>query len=55
MEDIYLLGDNVLYYRGSTHSQIIFRQVREDTHKKSFFFSGRTTKGVGRLTQPPDH
>ena len=26
--------------------------VREDTHKKSF--SGRTTKGVGRVN-PPDH
>ena len=23
--------------------------LREDTHKKLFFFSGRTTKGVGRL------
>ena len=23
------------------------RKVREDTHKKRFFFSGRTTKGVG--------
>ena len=22
--------------------------VREDTHKKSVYFSGRTTKGVGR-------
>ena len=26
--------------------------IREDTHKK-VFFSGRTTKGVGRLTPPP--
>ena len=25
---------------------------REDTHKK-VFFSGQTTKGVGRLTPPP--
>ena len=24
----------------------------EDTHKKRFFFSGRTTKGVGRGTPP---
>ena len=24
--------------------------VREDTHKKSVFFSGRTTKGVGRVS-----
>ena len=28
-------------------------KVREDTHKKNFF-SGRTTKGVGR-GNPPDH
>ena len=28
--------------------------VREDTHKKSVFFSGRTTKGIGRVN-PPDH
>jgi hypothetical protein len=28
--------------------------IREDTHKKSVFFSGRTTKGVGR-GNPPDH
>ena len=27
---------------------------REDTHKKVFFFSGHTTKGVDRLTPPPD-
>ena len=26
--------------------------LREDTHKK-VFFSGRTTKGVGRVTPPP--
>ena len=29
-------------------------RVREDTHKKSVFFSGRTTKGVGKVN-PPDH
>ena len=29
------------------------RSIREDTDKKSFF-SGRTTKGVGRVN-PPDH
>ena len=28
--------------------------IREDTHKKNVFFSGRTTKGVGR-GNPPDH
>ena len=28
--------------------------LREDKHKKKFFFSGRTTKGVGRVN-PPDH
>ena len=28
--------------------------IREDTHKKSIFFSGRTTKGEGRVN-PPDH
>ena len=28
--------------------------VREDTHKKSGFFSGRTTKG-GEGGNPPDH
>ena len=28
--------------------------IREDTHKKSVFFSGRTTKGLGRIN-PPDH
>ena len=28
--------------------------IMEDTHKKSIFFSGRTTKGVGRVN-PPDH
>ena len=28
--------------------------VREDPHKKSVFFSSRTTKGVGR-GNPPDH
>ena len=28
------------------------RLIREDTHKKSSF-SGRTTKGVGRLTPRP--
>ena len=27
---------------------------REDTHKKKFFFSGRATKGVGRV-KPTDH
>ena len=29
-------------------------KLREDTHKKGVFFSGRTTKGVGRV-KPPDH
>ena len=29
-------------------------RLREDTHKKVFFFSDRTTKGVGRVN-PPDH
>ena len=28
--------------------------LREDTYKKKVFFSGRTTKGVGRVN-PPDH
>ena len=28
--------------------------IREDTHKKMCFFSGRTTKGVGRVNSP-DH
>ena len=28
--------------------------LREDTQKKSFFFSGRTPMGVGRVN-PPDH
>ena len=28
--------------------------VREDTHKKKFFFSSRTTKGIWR-GNPPDH
>ena len=28
--------------------------IREDTHKKVGFFSGRTTKGVGRIN-PTDH
>ena len=28
--------------------------LREDTHKKGVFFSGRATKGVGRVN-PPDH
>ena len=27
-------------------------KIREDTHKKSIFFSGRTTKGVGRVNPP---
>ena len=27
--------------------------LREDTHKKSVFFSGRTTKGVGGGVTPP--
>ena len=27
---------------------------KSDTHKKSVFFSGRTTKGVGRVN-PPNH
>ena len=31
-------------------SSFPFTSVREDTHKKSDFFSGRTTKGVGRVT-----
>ena len=26
--------------------------VRENTHKKSIFFSGRTNKGVGRVNLP---
>ena len=26
---------------------------RKDTHKKTCFFSGRATNGVGRLTRPP--
>ena len=29
--------------------------VREDTHKKNVFFSGRTTKRVGGGGNPPDH
>ena len=35
--------------------QITFSQVsfREDTHKKMFFFSGRITKGVGRVNREP--
>ena len=33
---------------------LIMIMVREDTHKKSDFLSGRTTKGVGRVN-PPDH
>ena len=28
--------------------------IREDTHKKSIFFSVRTTKGVG-MVNAPDH
>ena len=28
------------------------RALREDTNKKVFFFSGQTTKGVGRLNPP---
>ena len=32
----------------------IFNGLREDTHKKSCFFSGRTIKGVGRVNLP-DH
>ena len=28
------------------------RQFREDTLKKKVFFSGRTTKGVGRVNPP---
>ena len=30
------------------------QRAREDNIKKVFFFSGRTTKGVGRVN-PPDH
>ena len=29
-------------------------RIREDTHKKKCFYSGRTDKGVGR-GNPPDH
>ena len=32
---------------------IYFYWLREDTHKKKGIFSGRTTKGVGRIN-PPD-
>ena len=28
------------------------KTIREDTHKKGCFFSGRTTKGVGRVNTP---
>ena len=33
---------------------MFFGLLREDTHKKSGFLSGRTTKGVLRVN-PPDH
>ena len=29
--------------------------LSEDTHTKKCFFSGRTTKDVGRLISAPDH
>ena len=34
-------------------SQMCLQGLREDTHKKMCFFSGRTTKGVWRVN-PPD-
>ena len=33
---------------------VVENGLREDTHKKRCFFSGLTTKGVGRVN-PPDH
>ena len=42
-----------IYRNGEMHDCSI-RPLREDTHKKVFFFSGWTTKGVRRVN-PPDH
>ena len=42
---------------GKNHSIILFSVdyvFKEDAHKKSVFFSGTTTKGVGRVN-PTDH
>ena len=44
----------VLQHMLSKGKVIILVYLREDTHKKSCFFSGRATKGVGRVN-PPDH
>ena len=53
---IYLSFQNILYIfiLSEEKKRIPVAQLREDTHKKVFFFSGRTTKGVGRVN-PPVH
>ena len=58
-----MVGRRVAWYYYKTKSngmsvelshQFIAPSLREDTHKKSDFLSGWTTKGVGRVN-PPDH
>ena len=51
------LGENRLKHFDSCYALFIIKlkknvKLREDTHKKSVFFSRRTTKGVGRLNLP---
>ena len=45
-----------LRFKQSKHFLVVGKiaYLREDTHKKSVFFSCRSTKGVGR-GNPPDH
>ena len=45
-----------MYADKGRHHRIAIAYVSflEDTHKKVFFFSGLTTKSVGRV-KPPDH
>ena len=55
-------NETYTYYHFNLKAKAIFKYnrkyiksclIREYTHKKRVFFSGRTTKGVGRLTPPP--
>ena len=39
---------------GGGVTRTLLSSLREDTHKKVFYLSGRTTKGLGRVN-PSDH
>ena len=57
-EFLLINADSLNIYNNCLYVYVLFciwtAPLREDTHKKKFFFSGRATKGVGRVN-PPDH